>query len=99
MPRCGGEIEVLHDRRHGEVLHHQHRLAGLALPARIHFAEAAAEHHLHQVRAVDLGGAPRADQLAVAQHRDAVADLEHLAEPVGDVDDRLALRLAARAAR
>ena len=44
-------------------------------------------------RAVDLGGAAGADQLAVAQHRDGVADLEHLAEPVGDVDDRLAFGL------
>ena len=35
----------------------------------------------------------RADQFAVPQHRDGVADLEHLAEPVGDVDDRLAFGL------
>ena len=34
-----------------------------------------------------------ADQLAVAQHRDGIADLKYLAEAVGDVDDRLALRL------
>ena len=88
-----GQIEALHNRRHGQILHHQHRLAGLAVPARIHLAEAAAEHHLHQVRAIDLVGAPRADQLAVAQHRHAVADLEHLAEPVGDVDDGLAFGL------
>ena len=43
--------------------------------------------------AIDLGGCARADQLAVSQHRDGVADLEHLAEPVRDVDDRLAFGL------
>ncbi len=66
-------LKILHDRRQREILHRKHRLTGLALPARILLAQAAAEHHLHQVRAVDLGGAPRADQLAVAQHRDGVA--------------------------
>ena len=94
-----GQVEALHNRRHSQILYHQHRLAGLAVPARIHLAEAAAEHHLHQVRAIDLVGAPRADQLAVAQHRHAVADLEHLAEPVSDVDDGLAFGLQRRAAR
>ena len=43
--------------------------------------------------AIDLVGASRTDQLAVAQHRHAVANLEHLAEPVRDVDDGLALGL------
>ena len=85
-----GQIEILHHRRHRQIFHHQHRFAGLALPARIHLAEASAEHHLHQMRAVDLIGAARAHQFAIAQHRDAVADLEHLTEPVRDVDDRLA---------
>ena len=45
------------------------------------------------MRAIDLVGAARADQLAIAQHRHAVADLEHLAKPVRDVDDRLAFGL------
>ncbi len=36
-------------------------------------------------------GVGRAGDLAVAQHRDAVGDREHLAELVGDEDDRLAL--------
>ena len=35
----------------------------------------------------------RADQLAVPQHRDGVANLEHLAEAMRDVDDRLAFGL------
>ena len=83
----------MHDRRHAQVLDRQHRLAGLAVPARIHFSHAAPEHHFHQVLAIDFGGRPRADQLAVSQHRDRVTNLEHLAETVGDVDDRPAFGL------
>ena len=45
--------------------------------------------------AVDIGVGDRAaaDQPAVAQDGVAVADLEHLLQPVGDEDDRQALRL------
>ena len=34
------------------------------------------------------------DMLAVAQHRDGIAELEYLAQTVRDVDDRAALRRA-----
>ena len=35
-----------------------------------------------------LGGRPGVDLLAVLEHRDGVAEVEDLLEPVGDVDDR-----------
>ena len=85
-----GQIEILHDWRHAQIPDHQRGLARPAFPARIHLPHAAAEHQFHELRPVDLLRPPRADQLAVAQHRDGIADLKDLAEPVGDVDDRFA---------
>ena len=51
-------------------------------------ARAAAEHLLHEVDAQQLRGEVLADEPAVAQHRDAVADLVHLVEEVRDEQDR-----------
>ena len=48
----------------------------------------------HQARELRLGrarGRHSPDRLAVAQHDDLVADLEHLVQLVGDEDDRFAL--------
>src|SRR6185312_8791690 len=73
-----------------QVLDRQHRLTALRLPDRIQFTHAAPKHHRHQMLAIDIGNTAGADQFAVAQHRDSVANVEHLAEPMGDVDDRLA---------
>ena len=49
---------------------------------------AAPEHRLHQVDAQQLLGQVLADELAVAQHRHAVADLVDLVEEVRDEEDR-----------
>ena len=50
-------------------------------------AERAADHHADQAVDAGLSHRHRADELAVAQHRGAVADRHHFVEPVGDVDD------------
>ena len=59
-------------------------------------AEVAADHHADDVVDRDVGHLRAADQAAVAQHGDAVADRHHLVEPVGDEDhaDALAAQLA-----
>ena len=54
---------------------------------------AAAEHRLDQVDAQQLRRQVLADELAVAQHRDAVADLVDLVEEVRDEQDRHAALL------
>jgi hypothetical protein len=46
----------------------------------------------HERVDVELLGAARPLALAVAQHGDAVGDLEDLVEPVADIDDGLAGR-------
>ena len=87
------EIEILDERRDAEALDHQHRPAHLPVSARIHLGHAATEHHPHQLRAVDLIRTPGADQLPVAQNRNRITELKHLAEPVRNVDDGFAFRL------
>ncbi len=59
--------------------------------------DAPPDHHLDEFGGVGVGDFARADIGAVAQHRDAVGDLEHLVEPMADVDDADAARLAAAA--
>ena len=48
---------------------------------------AAPEHRVHQVDPEELPGEVLADELAVAQHGHAVADLVDLVEEVGDEED------------
>ena len=55
--------------------------------------DAAPDHHLDELGGVRVGHLARADIGAVAQHRDAVGDLEDLVEPMADVDDPDAARL------
>ena len=57
--------------------------------------EVAADHQLDHRVVVDLVALERADQLAVAQHDDAVAGLDDLVQAVRNEDDRDALRLEA----
>ena len=42
---------------------------------------------IKQVGVIGLGNVPGADQRAVAQHRDAVGELEHFFHAMADVDD------------
>ncbi len=60
----------------------------LAVLARIGAVDRTPDHQAHQVVRRGLGGQHRGDPAAVAQHRDAVAEREHLRETVRDVDDR-----------
>ena len=53
----------------------------------------AADHQADDALDVELGDGGGAGQRAVAQHGGAVADPQHLLEPVGDEDDRDALGL------
>ena len=68
----------------------EQRLARRRVPLLHLEAHLPADHHLGELR---FGGGLRialADDLAAAQHADAVGDLEHLAQLVGDEDERLA---------
>ena len=49
--------------------------------------DATPDHHLDEFGRAGLRHRPRSDVGAVAQHRDAVGDLEQLVEPMADVDD------------
>ena len=69
------------------------RLAGLVLGAREQRGRRAAHHLLDDPGHVDVGGLGVGHDAAVAQHGDAVADLEQLVELVRDVDDGDASRL------
>lgn len=53
----------------------------------------AAEHHGDQALARQIGGGAGADELAVAQHGDTVADCIDLLEKMGDEDDAQAALL------
>ena len=58
--------------------------------------DVAPDHHAREHRLVGAGGVDRPDALAAAQHRDAVGDLQHLGQLVGDEDDGRAARLQLR---
>ena len=49
-------------------------------------ADRPADHRLHDFRLRELGGRPRLDQTAVAQHRDAVRQIAHLPHAMRDID-------------
>ncbi len=71
-------------------------LAGRVLPAWIVFGHFAIGHEPDQLRGGHVGDVARRHVAAVAQHRHAMADAEHLVHPVRDVDDRHAARCQAR---
>ena len=64
-----------------------------------HRLEVAPEHRRDEVELVDIGHAAGHHRAPVAHHRDAVADLIELVEPMADEDDRHALRAQAAASR
>ena len=92
-----GERIVLHHRRHLEVLHRQHALAGLAHGRLAHAIErmgqVAADHRLDDARAVEFRRVVGDDLLAVAQHGDAIGEQQRLFQRVRDEDDRHAALL------
>ena len=68
-------------------------VAGLRALRRIHVLERPSQHQLDQLVACHAGDRPGRDVFAVSQDRHAVANIEHLAQPMGDVDHRAAARL------
>ena len=69
----------------------QPRLADLALAVRVELLDLAADHRRDQRVVVELAHRLGDRELAVAQHRHAVPDLEHLLEVVRHVHDRVPL--------
>src|SRR5689334_20959102 len=61
-------------------------------PCRIHLRKRAPQHQLDQPLAGDTANGLSRNMLAVAQHRDRIAEFEYLAQTVRDVDDRTAMR-------
>ncbi len=78
------EVEDLHERR---ALRLDGVLLGLLLDL-LERLELAADHGLDELQLRRLGGDVLADELAVAQDRHAVGDLEDLLEEVRDEHDR-----------
>ena len=81
----------------GQALDLEQQLAGLVGEiARIAHVDGAADHHADELVGRDVGRADAVDAAAVAQHRDAVAEREHLGHAVRDVDDGDAVGLQPR---
>ena len=62
---------------------------------RVALAEHAPDHRRHHLPERDVGDAVRGCHPAVSQHRHSVADLEHLVQMMGDVEDSDATTLEA----
>ncbi len=95
---AGAHVEVAAgDDRHAavvgdrEVPHLQHRLAGLGGLLGHLEDDLAADHQRREVAGRRGLGVRRPDHPPAAQDGDAVGDRQHLAQLVGDEDDRLAL--------
>ena len=86
----GGQVAVVEHVQVGDLERHVAGLALLLLDAQ---DDVAPDHHAREHRLVGAGGVDRPDALAAAQHRDAVGDLQHLGQLVGDEDDGRAARL------
>ena len=76
------------EARRDQVAHRQNQRAEAIAARREHLFEPAAEQVLDQLVDVQRFDPHRLEAAAVAEDRDAVCDLEHFAQPVGDVDDR-----------
>src|SRR6516165_7621099 len=90
FPGIDRERHVLHDHAHGDILDRQDLLAAMAcgLAAAVDgLRNLAANHVLHQC-VTGQGLCRRRDHEAtIAQHRNAIGDLQGLLERVRDVDD------------
>src|SRR3954447_24983164 len=84
---AGAHLEV--DGRHRpdrlQAAHRQPRRADRPARGRIERLDLAADHRGDERVLVEVAHRPARDQAAVAEHRDAVADLEHLLEVMGHV--------------
>ena len=89
LPLVQVEVDAL-QRTHSEITHAQDHAAVLRL-SRLgeHLVQGPADDHLDQVGLGQPRHRPAADDVAVTKHGDGVSQVEHLAEPVADVDDGL----------
>src|SRR6185312_15594556 len=71
----------------GKVLRLENGRARREMLLVINLLDRAVDHHRDQFGIVGFGDIPGPDQSAVAQHRDAIGQLEHLLHAVADVDD------------
>ena len=85
----GGQPAVVDHLEVGDLEQRLARLGRLLGDAEEHVAP---DHHARERLLGRALGRHRLDLLAAPQHAHAVGDVEHLAELVGDEDDRLALR-------
>ena len=85
------KADVLHHLARIQMLCLEHGFADLGIALRVDIVERAADHHVDELRLGTVLRVDRADAFAVAQDRDAVADLKQLAQTVGNEDDRHAL--------
>ncbi|MNT32723.1 hypothetical protein D3C72_1686200 [compost metagenome] len=74
------------------VVEHAHRVAHRFRGPALRRLDRVADHPQRELRLRGVGRACLGDQLAAAQHRDALRHAQHLAELVADEDDRQALR-------
>ena len=79
----------------GDALRPHHDRAGRAMAAEPgeELGARPSDHHLHEIVDLQFADVAAADPFAVAQDRDPVADLLHLVQAMGDVDDGEAARL------
>ena len=76
---------------HVHVFHAEERLARLPFPLLDPQQHLATHHQLREPLLGRTRDGKRLDELAAAQHSDAIGDLEHLVQLVADEDDRHAL--------
>ena len=86
------ERDVLEHALAGQARDLQQRLARPVVGAGEELGHVAPDHVLDREARRDLRPRPRRDPAAVAQHRHAVGDLEHLVQAVADEQDRHAAR-------
>ena len=77
----------------GELFGLENRRADRDLVLVVDLIDRPVDHQRDEIGFVGLADPARADQRAVAQDRDAIAEFEHLLEPVADIDDRDAVGL------
>ena len=87
LARVGGEADILQALALAQPLHPQHLSAPLGRLLRELLGEVTAYHQADQLVDVQLAGGQGGDVAAIAQHGDAVADLERFFQVVADVDD------------
>ena len=84
------EADVLDEGATVEATHGEHDITDLGMFLGEHLGQLAPHHEGDELVPIEVGGRKCVHELAVAEHRDVVGDLEDLVHLVRDVDDRLA---------